>query len=109
MSDSTTPGKLGLGLYRMSVRSQTHKEALVSALEKGIALLDTSANYTDGESETLIGEVLKRESQFNPILVTKAGYVQGSNLKELENLHQEGKAKEDLVDLGRPPQALHPS
>ena len=36
----------------------THREALHLALEGGINLIDTSANYGDGDSEALVGEVL---------------------------------------------------
>jgi len=93
-------GKVGFGSYRISVRSKEHKDALASAIENNCSLVDTSANYTDGESELLIGSVLSEKASFKPLIVTKGGYVQGSNLKLLNNLHAEGKALNDLVDLG---------
>ena len=89
----------GFGGYRISNRSKDHKEALIHALENGISLLDTSANYGDGESEQLIGEVLAENSHLKPFIVTKAGYIQGNNLKELDKLHQQGKGKEDLLEF----------
>lgn len=89
--------KVAMGLYRMSIRSSEHKEALISALEKGCNLLDTSSNYTDGESEKLIGEVLKENPQFTPTIITKAGYIQGVNLEVIRTLNDGGKALDDLV------------
>jgi aryl-alcohol dehydrogenase-like predicted oxidoreductase len=44
-------------------------------------LIDTSANYTDGQSEILVGKVLRSYSRENAIVVTKAGYIQGQNMK----------------------------
>jgi aryl-alcohol dehydrogenase-like predicted oxidoreductase len=75
-------GVVGFGGYRISNKSEMHKAALVDALTSGLKLIDTSSNYTDGESEILIGEVLKNYPSFTPILVTKAGYIQGKNLQE---------------------------
>lgn len=96
-------GNLGFGSYRITVKSKEHKEALILAIQKGIKLIDTSANYTDGDSEKLIGDVLKElnlsNSDKRPILVTKAGYVQGKNLEVLQDLQSKGLAKEDLVDM----------
>lgn len=91
--------KLGFGAYRVSVKSNRHKEALIHALQSGVSLIDTSANYTDGDSERLIGEVLMEFPHLTPFVMTKAGYIQGSNLKVLEQLHREGKALDDLVNL----------
>jgi aryl-alcohol dehydrogenase-like predicted oxidoreductase len=93
-------GQVGFGSYRISIRSLEHKNALISALQAGCSLIDTSANYTDGESEELIGVVLKENPQFTPIIVTKAGYIQGKNLEILTTLHSQGLANTDLVDLG---------
>jgi len=102
-------GQVGFGAYRISNRSAIHKKALIKALELGCPLIDTSANYTNGESESLIGEVLSEHPKFNPQLVTKAGYVQGSNLAELEKLNALGLALEDLVDLGEQlKHSIHP-
>jgi aryl-alcohol dehydrogenase-like predicted oxidoreductase len=93
-------GFVGFGSYRISVRSKEHRAALIHALESGCPLIDTSSNYTNGQSEELIGAVLAEHPEWNPILVTKAGYIQGSNLGVLEALHEQNLAKEDLVDLG---------
>jgi aryl-alcohol dehydrogenase-like predicted oxidoreductase len=93
-------GQVGFGSYRISVRSKVHRQALVSALELGCPLIDTSANYTNGESEELIGLVLMEHPEFRPLIVTKAGYIQGKNLQILEELNSQGLAIDDLVDLG---------
>ncbi len=93
-------GKLGFGGYRISIRSAEHREALTLALKLGCPLVDTSSNYTNGESEELIGSVLSEHPEFNPMVVTKAGYIQGNNLKVIEELNSNGLAREDLVDLG---------
>lgn len=88
---------VGFGAYRVSVRSKVHKEALTEALKAKIKLIDTSSNYTNGESEELIGQVLKENSSYRPLIMTKGGYIQGSNLALLNELNKEGKALEDLV------------
>lgn len=74
--------KVGFGAYRVSIRSEHHYKALKKALDEGCSVIDTSANYTDGESEQLIGKVLK-ETNHHPLLISKAGYIQGRNLKEV--------------------------
>ncbi|MBC7429065.1 MAG: aldo/keto reductase [Bacteriovorax sp.] len=92
-------GQVGFGSYRVSFKSAEHKAALVDALKAGCSLIDTSSNYTNGDSEELIGTVLSEHPEFKPIIVTKAGYIQGKNLKTLEELNAAGLATEDLVDL----------
>ncbi len=92
-------GHVAFGSYRISHRSQIHRKALIDALEKGCQLIDTSSNYTNGESEILIGEVLSQRPELQPQIVTKAGYIQGKTLESLEELHQKNLAKDDLVEL----------
>jgi len=70
---------------------------LSHALASGCNLIDTAANYTNGESELLIGEVLANHCGHYPFLITKAGYVQGDSLILLEELNRVGRAREDLV------------
>jgi aryl-alcohol dehydrogenase-like predicted oxidoreductase len=100
--------KVGFGGYRVSSRSDEHKDALKKAIDEGVTLIDTSANYTDGESEKLIGEVLK-ESEKKPFLISKVGYIQGSNLEVIEELNTKGLATEDLVTLDKTlKHSIHP-
>ena len=101
--------QVGFGSYRVSIRSSEHRQALVAALSAGCSLIDTSANYTNGESEELIGSVLKEYPQFKPIIVTKAGYIQGSNINVLEELNNKNLAVEDLVDISETlKHSIHP-
>jgi len=75
--------RIGFGTYRTSLNVEEHFEALKYALESGIGLIDTSANYMDGEAEKLIGKVLRsvdipREAL---TIVSKGGYIQGKNME----------------------------
>lgn len=77
----------GFGGYRIDARIKNHEEALKYALENGINLVDTSTNYADGESEVLIGKVLKdlgKTKREKITLVSKVGYIQGENLEEVK-------------------------
>ena len=94
----------GFGSYRIHNSIPEHKEALEHALLNGINLIDTSANYGDGGSEELIGNVisnlvsknkLNRESV---IIVSKAGYLQGQNFQQSQNRKQENKPWPHLVE-----------
>ena len=73
-----TFSNIGFGSYRISNKIEQHYTSLRKALSEGINLIDTSANYADGESEILIGRVLKDMINENIIsrkditLVTKA-------------------------------------
>ncbi|MBN9418318.1 MAG: DUF255 domain-containing protein, partial [Candidatus Eremiobacteraeota bacterium] len=91
--------RLGFGGYRVDDESLEHRLALEAALEGGINLIDTSTNYTEGGSERLIGGVLrlhpKRREEL--VVVSKAGYVQGSNLDVARAREQLGQPYQDLV------------
>src|SRR5689334_16288550 len=68
---------VGFGSYRIDTRVKEHFGAVAKALRMGVNLIDTSANYANGNSEKLIGEVLaqliEREevSRDEIIVVTK--------------------------------------
>ncbi|OUR97934.1 hypothetical protein A9Q84_06990 [Halobacteriovorax marinus] len=89
---------VAFGAYRVSHKSIEHQDALLEAVNNGCTLIDTSANYTSGESEELIGQVLKKSGK-SPIIVSKVGYVQGINLKVMQELNEIGQAKEELVKV----------
>jgi hypothetical protein len=82
----------GFGCYRVTHRTGEHGEALIKAIKNGINLIDTSSNYMDGESEVLIGRVLqemvekKEINRQDVVVVSKAGYLQGSNLEQAKAL-----------------------
>jgi len=93
----------GFGGYRIADGVVTHRQALHLALEGGVNLIDTSANYADGESETLVGKVLTdaiRSGTLNRqeiIVVTKAGYLQGRNYALSQARKSQGRPFPDLV------------
>ena len=95
--------KIGYGTYRVHDQNETHVETLQSAIEMGCNLIDTSSNYTDGGSETLIGNVLqtmishttiKREEI---IVVSKVGYMQGQNLDQAQEREAAGNPWNEVV------------
>lgn len=71
---------LGFGCYRIAEGVGEHEASLREYLERGGNLIDTSANYTDGRSESLVGEVLSGDCASGSMVVTKAGYIQGQNM-----------------------------
>ncbi|MAZ47701.1 MAG: hypothetical protein CME65_04015 [Halobacteriovoraceae bacterium] len=78
---------IGFGCYRVSNRSEEHRDALSYALDQGVSLIDTSSNYTDGESEKLVGEVLASKERDQYHVISKIGYIQGQNLETYEELN----------------------
>ncbi|MBS1903663.1 MAG: aldo/keto reductase [Bacteroidetes bacterium] len=81
--------QVGFGTYRCDVRSAEHRAALSKAIRMGVNLIDTSSNYADGNSETLIGAVLASMIEAGEItreqivVVSKGGYIQGENYKRI--------------------------
>jgi aryl-alcohol dehydrogenase-like predicted oxidoreductase len=71
---------IGFGCYRISNGNAAHEQALRDYLARGGNLIDTSANYGDGRSETLVGKVLGDVPRDRVIVVTKGGYIQGQNM-----------------------------
>jgi len=96
--------EVGFGSYRIDIRSSQNREALIKALLSGINLIDTSSTYTDGNSELLIGFVLKelvnskKSSRESVVLVTKGGYLQGQNFTLSQERKKENKPFQDLVE-----------
>jgi aryl-alcohol dehydrogenase-like predicted oxidoreductase len=97
----------GFGGYRIADSSQAHAQALTKALLAGINVIDTSANYTDGESEKLIGRVLRtlvaadRIAREQVFVVSKVGYLQGQNYRLSQQRQQEGRPFKELVPYGQ--------
>ena len=93
----------GFGGYRIDDGIPQHQNALEKALLSGINLIDTSSNYSDGGSEILIGKVLNKlfsEDKIyrdNVVVVSKGGYLQGSNLKLGLEKERSGKPFADVV------------
>lgn len=93
----------GFGCYRIDDGIPQHKQALEKALLSGINVIDTSSNYSDGGSEVIVGKVLNnliienKIQRENIIVVSKGGYLQGSNLKLGVEREQSGKPFTDVV------------
>ena len=101
-----TAGQAGFGGYRISSGVSHHATALSTALKSGINLIDTSANYADGGSETLVGEVLEgltaagQIQREQVIVVSKVGYLQGQNFALSRERKEQGRPFKDLVEYG---------
>ena len=97
----------GFGCYRVSIGVKPHYEAMRRALSRGINIVDTSANYADGGSETLVGQVLGdmiaegRLEREQIVIVSKAGYLQGRNYALSQERKAQGKPFADLVSYGK--------
>jgi len=101
---------VGFGSYRIgfhpSLAYPHCREALEYALRRGVNLVDTSTNYANGQSELLIGQTLSalvkggdlRREQI--VLVSKAGYVQGSVLEMMQQREREGQSFAPLFKFG---------
>ncbi|QOY51732.1 aldo/keto reductase [Candidatus Sulfurimonas baltica] len=71
------------GTYRISDLNPQHIESLKEAIDAGIAMIDTSSNYMDGGAERAIALAFREfdEDKINSVeIVSKFGYIQGSNL-----------------------------
>jgi len=75
---------VGFGSYRVDVRVAEHRAALSKAIRMGVNLIDTSANYADGNSERMIGEVL-RALTTNTSGVPGEGGFQRDEIERLRN------------------------
>jgi aryl-alcohol dehydrogenase-like predicted oxidoreductase len=94
----------GFGCYRVNAGVAAHAGALEKALTGGINLIDTSANYADGGSEQMVGEVLcdligsGRIVREQVVVVTKGGYLQGKNHALSQQRKKNGNPFAELVE-----------
>ncbi|WP_455246190.1 aldo/keto reductase [Petrachloros mirabilis] len=101
-----TASKLGFGCYRVDRTNPEFGAALGNSLRSGVNVVDTSTNYMDGESERLVGSVLRQEISANGlsreevIIVSKIGYIQGENLKQAQAREQSGRPYPEMVKYG---------
>jgi aryl-alcohol dehydrogenase-like predicted oxidoreductase len=99
-----TASRVGFGCYRVGWENPEHAQALAMALAGGVNLIDTSANYMDGASEETAGSVLGQMVQAGSmtrdqvVVVTKAGYVQGSNMRVVQERQAAGRPFPDVVE-----------
>jgi aryl-alcohol dehydrogenase-like predicted oxidoreductase len=95
----------GFGGYRVAAGHKGHHDALVRALRNGINLIDTSSNYSDGQSEALVGDVLAGLvadgviSRDQIVVVSKVGYIQGQNMQLARQREEQGKPYPEMVKL----------
>ncbi len=94
---------VGFGCYRVNIGVADHAAALEKALIGGVNLIDTSANYGDGGSEQLVGDILAglvdsgRIKRDQVVVVSKGGYLQGSNYTLSQQRKNDGRPFQDLV------------
>ena len=99
-----TVSRVGFGGYRIDQGEPEQAAALRSALLSGCNLVDTSTNYNDGRSELLIGETVRALIGWNVfsrdelVIVSKIGYVQGSNLSEARERARQGRPYPEMVE-----------
>ena len=105
-STGLTVSQAGFGCYRIDPQVPEHGLALRQALLSGVNLIDTSSNYGDGGSEMLAGRVLAGLMQEGSlrrgqvVVVTKAGYLQGSNYAQSQERKAQAKPWPELVEYG---------
>lgn len=96
--------QVGFGGYRVDTGVPTFQDALHQALSTGINLIDTSSNYADGGSERLVGQTVRlliRQGKLQRdeiVIVTKGGYLQGSNYALSQERKANGQPFPDLVE-----------
>ncbi|MBM9499410.1 aldo/keto reductase [Leptospira sp. 201903071] len=95
--------RIAFGCYRVGLESPEHKKALELSFQEGFNVVDTSSNYGNGESESLVGRVLaakiesgelKRENVF---MITKSGYIQGKNLQIVSELEKTNRGFPEIT------------
>lgn len=97
----------GFGCYRIALGNNDHEQALEYALRSGINLIDTSTNYADGASEELVGTVVNRVAarydiqRENLTIVTKVGYIQGTNYTLAKEREEMGIPFPEVVKYGK--------
>lgn len=96
---------IGFGAYRIT-RAAAHAQALAHALSQGCNLIDTAASYGDGQSEALIGQVLRAHPEYTAFVITKAGYVGGDAEACIGELGLPQDALIALADGGK--HCIHP-
>jgi len=99
-----TVSACGFGAYRVDYRVKEHFDSLEHAINSGINLVDTSANYSDGGSEILIGNVIGDMIKQGKILreeiviVSKGGYLQGKNLEAAQKMKEDGVGYKEITE-----------
>lgn len=85
------------GTYRITENNPIHIQAIRDAVNAGVKLIDTSSNYMDGSAERAIALALQGvddEKRSQVEIVSKFGYIQGTNLFKHKN-----EPFEDVVEF----------
>lgn len=101
---------IGFGSYRIGY-GKVHnypecENALYYALEQGLNIIDTSTNYGFGQSELLIGKILKKlieENKLkreNVVITSKVGYMQGPNIEVAKVREKSGQPFPEISKFG---------
>lgn len=97
--------RFGYGCYRVENKNKQHFESLYKAVTNGITLIETSANYSNGGSEILAGDVLTELLLTDKIkreeitIITKGGYIQGQNFTLVQKKKEQGKSFPAVVEF----------
>nr|BFD32073.1 hypothetical protein GTC16762_16910 [Pigmentibacter ruber] len=101
---------VGFGSYRIGYAKHLgfpqSGQALELAIRKGMNLIDTSSNYGFGQAELLIGKTLEKLineeiiTRENMVIVSKVGYVQGSNLELAKAKEQQLQPFPEMIKFG---------
>lgn len=98
-----TISQIGFGTYRVNNDNENHYDSLITALQNGVNLVDTSSNYGNGHSEMLVGRALHdlitsgQMQRSEIVVVSKAGYIQGDNYQWAQQRKAEGRPFPNVV------------
>jgi len=91
--------KIAFGTYRISDHRREHIEAIKTAINSGVILIDTSSNYMNGGAERAIAIAMNECDDALTCkleIVSKFGYLQGSTLKRIKD---DGEVFPDMVEF----------
>ncbi|MES2615634.1 MAG: aldo/keto reductase [Bdellovibrionota bacterium] len=101
---------VGFGSYRIGYGKVYNypecENALQLSLEQGLNIIDTSTNYGFGQSELLIGKMLKKLfaekklARENVVVVSKVGYIQGPNIEIAKVREKNGQPFPEVSQFG---------
>ena len=90
------------GTYRISDLNPQHIEALKEAIDSGITMIDTSSNYMDGGAERAIALAFREfedDKKEHVEIVSKFGYIQGSNLLDYKEDPSSKEYADEVVEF----------
>ena len=100
--------RIGLGTYHMSVNIPQHVQALKYAVKCGCNLIDTAANYANGNSEKLTGSFISEHPGKKIFVITKAGYVSSGDYNYIKKVMGKKSVKPIIGRFGENVQCIQP-